>query len=222
MAHHAIAKGHDAAGIRRDHAAQSGRAARGQVNARLELHRRRSLLQSLQGATCTHHGHTLSRINGLYLMHAQQREHDLPRLRYAATHQAGAPSLRHQRHAILCAQAHHRRHFLRRARRYDDACAQVLRVPTYVQQRDGLGGSHMVSTNSLAQRLKQSIRNRGIRHGVFPGKNLMHSAPRYPTQSNGGMAPDLEVKAKARARKTGGSDHCMLLLRYRVQHCQCG
>ena len=58
MAHHAIAKGHDAAGIGGHHAAQSGRAACGQVNAWLQLHHGRSLLQSLQSASRAHHGHT--------------------------------------------------------------------------------------------------------------------------------------------------------------------
>ncbi len=145
-------------------------AARGQVDAGLQLVQRRRLLQPLQGAARAHQRYAFAWVNWLDLIQAQKRQHDLPALRGATAYKAGTPGLRHQADSVLRAQAHDLRDLGGAVGGDHDASVQVVRIPAHVQQLDGLAGGDMGRADCSAQAI-QKFRGQGL-HSLLPQRGL--------------------------------------------------
>ena len=107
VAHVAVAEGQEAAGIGRDHAAQRGRAAGRQVDARIEALGARGTLQCLERHAGLHDRGQLQRVEALDRRHAGRRYDHLPWPADSTAHEPGAPTMRHHGDTLAAAPADH-------------------------------------------------------------------------------------------------------------------
>lgn len=110
MAHRAVAKSHDAAGVGGNHAANGAAAARGEINARIEALRQRRLLQRAERRAGLNDRDAGEGVDLLDAGHGAKIANDLAGHGAGRTREPGAPALGDEAQSMRGAEPHQPHH----------------------------------------------------------------------------------------------------------------